>query len=168
MFVTWLIHMCSNTTHSYVWQHTFIYVWRTRGSKAYWIVFRATLRRLGAAWHALSHTFMGRMTHSYVWHDSFMCVTWLGHMCDVTRSYVWLDSFICATWLVHLRDMTRSHVWHDSFICVTWQVALITNLLGNAFLLQQPLDTNKTGGSHYKFEQGWRGWVIYVTWPVGL
>jgi len=26
------------------------------------------------------------MTHSCVWHDSFICVTWLIHMCDVTHS----------------------------------------------------------------------------------
>jgi len=41
------------------------------------------------------------MTHSYVWHDSFICVTWLIHMCDMTHSYVWHDSFICVTWLIH-------------------------------------------------------------------
>ena len=62
------------------------------------------------------------MSHSHVWHDSFTCVTWLIHMCDVTHSYVWHDSFICATWLVHMCDMTHSYVWHDSFICVTWLV----------------------------------------------
>jgi len=33
--------------------------------------------------------------HSYVWHDSFICVTWLIHVCDLTHSCVWLDSFIC-------------------------------------------------------------------------
>jgi len=26
------------------------------------------------------------MTHSHVWHDSFTCVTWLIHMCDMTQS----------------------------------------------------------------------------------
>jgi len=41
------------------------------------------------------------MTHSYVWHDSFICVTWLIHMCDMTHSYVWHDSFICVTWFIH-------------------------------------------------------------------
>jgi len=84
------------------------------------------------------------MTHSYVWHGSFICVTWLVHMCDMarlyvyglTRSYVRHDAFICVAWLIHKDvakvlpwdapaaparcDMTRSCVWHDSFICVTW------------------------------------------------
>jgi len=47
------------------------------------------------------------MAHAYVWHDSFISVTWLIHMCDMTHSYVWHDSFTC--------DMTHSYVWHDSF-----------------------------------------------------
>ena len=68
------------------------------------------------------------LNDSYVWHDSFICVTWLLHACDTTHSYVWHGSFICVTWridicvtwLIHLCDMTHSYVWHDSFICVTW------------------------------------------------
>ena len=58
------------------------------------------------------------MTHSYVWHDSFICVTWLIHTCDMTHSYVWHDSFICVTWLIHMCGRTHSYVWHDWFICV--------------------------------------------------
>jgi len=52
------------------------------------------------------------MTHSYVWHDSFICVTWLIHMCDMTHSYVWHDSFICVThsyvWLIHVCQVQRA------------------------------------------------------------
>jgi len=80
--------------------------------------------------------------------DSFKCVTWLIHMCDVTRTYVSVshpyvsrDSFICVTWLVHMChtrvslchrstyhvqllscDMTHSYVWNESCACVTWHV----------------------------------------------
>ena len=50
------------------------------------------------------------MTHSCVWHDSFMCVTWLIHMCDMTHSCVWHYSFIYVTWLIHMCDMTHSYV----------------------------------------------------------
>ena len=32
------------------------------------------------------------------------------HMCDMTHSYVWHDSFIQVTWLIHTCDMTRSWV----------------------------------------------------------
>jgi len=54
-------------------------------------------------------------THSYAWHDSFICVTWLIHMCG-----------ICATWdmcgfrSIHAqigRSENCIHIWHDSFIC---------------------------------------------------
>jgi len=55
--------------------------------------------------------------HSYVWRDSFICVTWLIHVCDMTH-----DSFICVTWFIHVCDATHSYVWHDSFICVTWLI----------------------------------------------
>ena len=71
------------------------------------------------------------MTRSYMWHDSYIHVTCLTHVCDRTHSYVWhdscdmahsflwYDSFMRVTWLIHMCDMTRSHVWHDAFICVT-------------------------------------------------
>ena len=43
------------------------------------------------------------MAFSYVWHDSFICVTWLVHMCDMTHSYV--------TW--RIQHVTwRIHMWH--------------------------------------------------------
>jgi len=77
------------------------------------------------------------MTHSYVRHDLFMCVTspcllsvtWLLyicrliHMCDMTHSYVWHDPFTCVTGHIHMCDMTPlylltdSYVWPDSLIC---------------------------------------------------
>ena len=41
----------------------------------------------------------------YVWHESFICMTWL---------------FTCMTWLIHICDMILSYAWHDWFIYVTW------------------------------------------------
>jgi len=43
-----------------------------------------------------------------------ICVAWLLHMCDMTHSYVWHDSFLGVTWLIHMCDMTYSYVWYDS------------------------------------------------------
>jgi len=60
------------------------------------------------------------MTYSYMWHASFIYVTWLIHICDMTHLYMWHDSFIYVTWLIHTYDMTHSYMWHDSFIYVTW------------------------------------------------
>ena len=59
------------------------------------------------------------MTHPFGWHDSFICVTWLIHTCDITNAYVRHDSFICVTWLIQMCDMTHSYMWLDLFICVT-------------------------------------------------
>ena len=74
------------------------------------------------------------VTHLYVGHDLFICVTRLIHPCalnsrspcapqtnplrDVTHSYVGHDSFTCVQILVHVRDMTHVYVGHDLFTCV--------------------------------------------------
>ena len=63
------------------------------------------------------------MAHSYVWH-TFVCVTWLIHMCDKTHSYVWHDSFICVTWLIHMYDTTHSCHTYEWQICGTWLTLL--------------------------------------------
>jgi len=46
--------------------------------------------------------------------------------CDMTHSYVWHDSFVCVIWLIHRRNMTHStnclrQRWF-TLICVTWLV----------------------------------------------
>ena len=53
---------------------------------------------------------MCAMAHSYVWHDSFICVTWLIHLCAMTHSYVWHDSFLCMPWLSHTCAITHPYV----------------------------------------------------------
>jgi len=72
-------------------------------------------------------------THPYVWHDSFICVTWLTPQCGFAMthspSYVWIHWFTCVTWLTHTCDMTlfiglpchcalqlpHAYMWHDLF-----------------------------------------------------
>jgi len=63
--------------------------------------------------------FVWNMTRSYMWHDSFICVSWLHLMCNKTHSYAWQDSFICMIWSMHMCDTTLLYVWHDPFICMT-------------------------------------------------
>ena len=62
------------------------------------------------------------MTHSYVWHDSFICVTWFVY--NVFIRLVLVDSFIhWVIWqciILLMWHMTYAYVWHDSFLCVTW------------------------------------------------
>ena len=42
-----------------------------------------------------------------MWHDAFICATWLIQMADITRSCVWHDSIICVTWLLHICERER-------------------------------------------------------------
>ena len=96
---------------------------------------------------------MRDMTHSHVWHDPSICVTWpihmcewLFYMCDINHAYVWHDSamcvtrrilylhvwhdsFICVTKLVHMCDITHPYMWQDSFICVTWIIHIYVTWL---------------------------------------
>ena len=81
-------------------------------------------------------------THSHV---SFICVTWLIHVCDIvvqahqSRVYaVWTlgthhssmcVASICVTWLVHTWGMTHSYVCHDSFIRVPWLIHTMWTLV---------------------------------------
>jgi len=67
---------------------------------------------------------MCTMIHSYVY-GLFICSVGVyvarngGFIC-VTHSYVWHDSLICVPWLIHMCTMTHSCVCDDSFI-YTWQ-----------------------------------------------
>jgi len=64
-----------------------------------------------------------------VWHDSFICVTWLIHACDMTYPEpckILLDSSMCD--MTHSEcdithsvcNMIHSYVQHGSFIHLTW------------------------------------------------
>jgi len=58
--------------------------------------------------------------------DSFIRVTWLIHMFDglvymsTTHSYAWHDSFICVIQFIHSCDISHVYIGHDTFKCVTW------------------------------------------------
>jgi len=150
--VTWLIHMC-DTTLSYVRHDSFMSTLITYATR-HCNTLQHAATRCNTLQHAVSPgrdlgstliTFRSRlflkrrpaslsaitwdMTHSYVWHDSFICVTWLIHMCDVTHLYVWHDSFVCVTLLNHMglflnekepRLIVSKHRSHDLFIRVMW------------------------------------------------
>jgi len=48
-------------------------------------------------------------------HSSGKWVAWVMHMCDITHSYSWHDLFICVTWIILMCDMTHPCMRHDSF-----------------------------------------------------
>jgi len=97
---------------------------------------------------SITSVHMCDLTHPYVWHDQFVCVTWpiyicvtwLIHMCDMTHmcdiTFTWMQHhatwpstinptcpslsplFICVTWPIHTCEMTHSYVWPNQFIHV--------------------------------------------------
>ena len=81
------------------------------------------------------------MTHSYVWRDSFICVTWLIHMCDMAHSYVWHNSSIGITWRIRMFHsficVTRLHIPFASHVCVRGLIRVsLAKGEGNFVLLQ--------------------------------
>jgi len=77
------------------------YVWRSHVThmnetchKHEWVMSRIQIQYTT---RGLFHTW--DMTHSYVWHDSFICGIWL-------YSCVGHDSFMCVTWLIRMFDRT--------------------------------------------------------------
>jgi len=118
----WLIHMCF--TYECVTRH----------------IHMGGITQSYGTWHSsspLSVTWpiqVWDMTHSYVWHDSFICVTWPIHR--FVRPWQ-SSSPLCVTWLIHICDvtlfvrltcvMTHSYTWcvpwhSTSPLCVTWHI----------------------------------------------
>jgi len=93
--VTWLIHMFDKT-HSHV-------------GRDWWILrCRHCCCTCGS-------------TDLYVGHDSYICVMWLIHACDLTDgSFDTATTAACVTRHIHRRDTTLPYVWRDWFIYVTW------------------------------------------------
>jgi len=119
-------------------------------------------------------------THSYVWHDSVICLTWLIYMfvaqnwLGILRENLTEDlyhtvmSTLTSVWLIHECDMTQSHVWHDSILCVTklshmcdrthsyvWQDLLVWV----TWLIHMREMTH----SHV-----WQDWFTCVTWLIHM
>ena len=67
-----------------------------------------------------------------------LCVPCLFYICDMTLSYMWRDSFICVTWRIHtwhasIQALSRADVRHDSVICdmslsYTWHESFIRDM----------------------------------------
>ena len=51
-----------------------------------------------------------------------VCVTWVNHVIDMTHSCVWHASFICGILVVDAVQRTPEPacLWHDSFMCIAW------------------------------------------------
>jgi len=60
---------------------------------------------------------MRDMTHSYLRHDSCICVAWV---CDTTHWYVQYYCFICVTSHISICDTTQLYVRQDLFGSAAW------------------------------------------------
>jgi len=123
--VTWLVHLCDMTRSCVWWKDSLVgrpatcdmtrsFVWRDSFMCATWLVIycvRGIVHRLCGESHSCS----------FVWRDLLICV-----MSRLTRRQtcnVWRDSFICVTWLVHVCDMTRD-LYCDMTRSFVWRGAL--------------------------------------------
>jgi len=104
--------MCCNTL---IWHGTMSLICVT------WLIYICDMTHSFVWWWVV--------THSYVWHVSFICVTHSrvrrdSYICCTLRIRVYVrarcDSFICVTCLVYTCDMTDSFVWHDVSTHVMW------------------------------------------------
>jgi len=98
-------HMCG-MTHSYVWHDTFI---RVTCLIHMWFGF-------GVRKYVCDKTHVYLWHGSRMWHASSTCGLDLrcAPMCDMTHSYVKHDTFTCVTWLIRVCDMIDPYVWHVS------------------------------------------------------
>jgi len=114
-YETWLIHMRHDHDSS-IWDMTHSYeTWLIRMRHDSFVC--ATTLPLAATTEELYvdivvAVHVPDIIHSYVWHDSFICVTWLIYIFDRTQLSFW-------TWLSRKCDVTYSSVWHDSIVSVT-------------------------------------------------
>jgi len=114
------IHTC-DVPHAYVCCDSFMCV--------KWIIQTCDMTRPCVTWLLRVRD----VPRSYVRYNSSICVTRPIHTSDITHSNMWHDSFIhvtfldhsssiSVTWLIHMCDMTHSYAWRDSFMFVTWLI----------------------------------------------
>ena len=153
---TWLIHTVDifhtcEMTHWTVWHDSVMYlIWLIElYDMTQWCIWYDSHRRLNgvmkSTFYVAVYFFCG-MTHSHVWRDLFLCVTWRIHMCDMTYSHVWHDThrrfngemkatpcrsmpLLCT----HTYRWVRAagvwgtsdwYVWHNSLIWGTWLIGM--------------------------------------------
>jgi len=122
MCVTWLTYMC-DMTHPYYTLQMFKYSHAAPWHVCVCGMTYSYVRPDSSISHVEDVEVISCLhpdTHSYVWHDSFICVAWLIHVCDMTHPNMRHTSSTCATWLIHMCDpWERLEV---ELICVAWLI----------------------------------------------
>jgi len=119
--VPWLIHMCA-MTHSYIWCDSFICViwlihmcamthscaWHDSFTCRPWLIHTC----------AMTHSYAGKRDCSgHTSHRHALKLSTAEVECAMTHSYMWHDSLICVTWLIYMCAMSHSCTCHDSPMC---------------------------------------------------
>jgi len=111
----------------YMWMTQVIPSWRT------WLIH---MWLISCVRHDVFICGTWHITRSRVGHHVSMCAAWIIHICDMTHSYVWHDSFICRwdergdvshTWMKScpmcewvMSHMRMSHVSYGNESCLMW------------------------------------------------
>jgi len=126
------------------------------------------------------------VTHSYVRHDSFVCVTWLIDGMSALLGAWWLRSCVLLRWQVgvYVCDMTHPcvchdlfHVKYDSFRRATWLIHVCamtrqsdTHVIGG-FVDMVVYATGRQAGVHVcdmTHPYLWHDSFIYETWLIHM
>jgi len=135
-----------NMTHRHDTTHSpFTSTWHDSSTVTCWWDMTHSQWLIDVTWlidmtRLIHHSHRHDMTHSSVWHDSFIRIIQLMHMsqthwvmihgvchvpieswlvlhwCDMSHLRVRRDAFTRATWLIHTCDVTHSTARHDSCI----------------------------------------------------
>jgi len=119
----------NESSHMCKW--VMVHVYMSHGTHMYasWHVYETIIAQVNlTSIHAPLSPFvyfirMCAMIHSYIRHDSFICVPWL---IDTWHRSIWHQfmllwalsfiSFVCVPWFIRIYAMTHSFVCHDSLI----------------------------------------------------
>ena len=121
VWVTWHMHK-RDMTHWWVWHGSVTCVPRrshsyVRHKACTWHMNESHRTNEWVVSHIrMSHvTHMNESCHTYEWVMSRIRMSHVTHINVWHMSHIFIgESFVCVTWRVHTCDMTRSYMWHDS------------------------------------------------------
>jgi len=124
--VTWLFHICNPVGGAFYLRHdSFI--------SATWLqymrdMFPSHTTRLFHMCHMTPSYVRCNSCRSATWFRQMYQPVGVSTMCDISSLYLWHESFICVIWPLHTCDVTPS-IWHVTFVSSTRTFIYVTWLL---------------------------------------